>query len=365
MSADTDAVTLAIAGHEHRDWERYSIDSDFFTAADAWSLSLGIPATAIPDYVKPWAEVQVRLGTDVILTGRVDAVRRRLAKGEHRLELHGRDRAGVLLDCSAPVLARRELTLAEICATYLRPLGIDRMDVQGGDSRKKVTVEPGMSAWEALERAAELAGLWPWFTPDGVLKVAAPDYGRAVDAELILDTTGTKNNVLDLSLEDNCQRRWSEVTVLGQGTGDEHEGAQPAIKAVARDAEAGFARPLIRDATHLETTAQAQARANKLLSDSIFESWQAVARGGAIARTAGPYGSRACISGSSPRPWAWTWTPCWPGVPCPVTARAAPSPPSTCGPGHCGCRTLPPRPNTNTAKRAATAAPATSAPDRP
>lgn len=278
MSADTDAITLAIAGHEHRDWERYSIDSDFFTPADAWSLSLGIPATAIPDYVKPWAEVQVRLGTDVILTGRVDAVRRRLAKGEHRLELHGRDRAGVLLDCSAPVLARRELTLAEICATYLRPLGIDRMDVQGGDSRKKVTVEPGMSAWEALERAAELAGLWPWFTPDGVLKVAAPDYGRAVDAELILDTTGTKNNVLDLSMEDNCQRRWSEVTVLGQGTGDEHEGAQPAIKAVARDAEAGFSRPLIRDAAHLETTAQAQARANKLLSDAIFESWQAVAR---------------------------------------------------------------------------------------
>ena len=26
MSADTDAITLAIAGHEHRDWERYSID---------------------------------------------------------------------------------------------------------------------------------------------------------------------------------------------------------------------------------------------------------------------------------------------------------------------------------------------------
>ena len=91
MSADTDAITLAIAGHEHRDWERYSIDSDFFTPADAWSLSLGIPATAIPDYVKPWAEVQVRLGTDVILTGRVDAVRRRLAKGEHRLELPGRE----------------------------------------------------------------------------------------------------------------------------------------------------------------------------------------------------------------------------------------------------------------------------------
>lgn len=279
MSADTETITLAIAGHEHKDWERYSIDSDFFTPADAWSLSLGIPASQIPDYVKPWAEVQVRLGKDVILTGRIDAVRRRIAKGTHTLELHGRDRAGILLDCSAPVLARRELSLEEICATYLRPLGIDRMEVQGKDSRKKVTVEPGMSAWEALERAAELSGLWPWFTSDGVLKVAAPDYSRAADAELILEAEDSKkNNVLDLALEDNCQRRYSEVTLLGQGTGDEHEGAQTAIKAVARDNDAGFSRSLIRDGAHLESTAQAQAKANKLLSDSIFESWQVTAR---------------------------------------------------------------------------------------
>ena len=279
MSADNNKLTLAISGYEHRDWERYSIDSDFFTPADGWSLSLGIPATAIPDYVKPWAEVQVRLGTDVILTGRVDAVRRRLAKGTHTLELHGRDRAGILLDCSAPILARRELTLEEICTTYLRPLGIDRIEVQGKDTRKKVTVEPGMSAWEALERAAELAGLWPWFTADGVLKVAAPDYSRAVDAELILEAEdGKKNNVIELSLEDNCQRRYSEVTLLGQGTGDERKGANPSIRAVARDEDAGFSRPLIRDGAHLETTAQAQAKANKLLSDSIFESWQATAR---------------------------------------------------------------------------------------
>ena len=42
MSADADAITLAIAGHEHRDWERYSIDSDFFTPAGAcpWASRL-------------------------------------------------------------------------------------------------------------------------------------------------------------------------------------------------------------------------------------------------------------------------------------------------------------------------------------
>lgn len=279
MPADADRISLAVAGHEHRDWESYSIDSDFFTPADAWQVSLGIPAGDMPAHIRPWAEAEVRLGADVVLTGRIDALRRRLSKGAHTLTLFGRDRAAVLLDCSAPVLARRELTLAEVCATWLRPLGIDRIETQGGDRRKKVTVEPGMSAWEALERAAELAGLWPWFAPDGVLHVAAPDYGRSTDAELILRAdAGTKNNVLELSFEEDVRRRYSEVTVLGQGTGDEHSGAQPALKAVARDARAGFYRPLIRDAARLETAAQAQARANKLLSDSIFESWLVTAR---------------------------------------------------------------------------------------
>ena len=292
MPADArDAVTLAVAGREHRDWESYSIDSDLFTPADAWQVSLGIPAGEVPASLHPWAEVELRLGTDTVLTGRIDVLRRRLARGAHSLTLHGRDRAAVLLDCSAPVLARRELSLAEICATWLRPLGIDRMDIQGGDTSKKVTVEPGMSAWEVLERAAEASGLWPWFAPDGVLHVAAPDYGRATDAELILRDNGqdggqdggrdggsAKNNILDLSYEDDIRRRWSEVTVLGQGTGDETDGARPHIKAVARDQAAAFHRPLIRDAAYLESDGQAQARANKLLADSIFESVLTTAR---------------------------------------------------------------------------------------
>lgn len=100
----------------------------------------------MPASLHPWAEVELRLGTDTVLTGRIDVLRRRIARGAHSLTLHGRDRAAVLLDCSPPVLARRELSLAEICATWLRPLGIDRMDIQGGDTSKKVTVEPGMSA---------------------------------------------------------------------------------------------------------------------------------------------------------------------------------------------------------------------------
>ena len=35
-SDDADKVGLVIAGREHRDWERYEVDSDLLTPADGW-----------------------------------------------------------------------------------------------------------------------------------------------------------------------------------------------------------------------------------------------------------------------------------------------------------------------------------------
>ena len=70
-------ISITIDGHTHKDWTRYSIDSDLFTPADAWQMGLGIPAGKLPGYVRPWAAVEVREGDTLILTGRVDALRRR------------------------------------------------------------------------------------------------------------------------------------------------------------------------------------------------------------------------------------------------------------------------------------------------
>lgn len=269
---DKDAISLTIAGHLHHDWTRASIDSDLFTPADAWQVGLGIPAAQIPEWVRPWAPVEVRIGDALVLSGRIDAIRRTIRKDALDLTLSGRDGAAVLLDCSAPVKTRRDVTVEEVCALIVRPLGIDRIDVQqGGPPRKKVSVEPGMTAWEALTRAAEASGLWPWFTPDGVLKVAAPDYSRPADAELLCAFDGTKNNVLSVEYETDISRRYSEVTVLGQSVGNEDDEAQNAISGRAWDALAWFQRPLIRDEGHVDSIAEAKTRAKKILSDSVFE----------------------------------------------------------------------------------------------
>lgn len=267
------AISITIDGHTHRDWLRYSIDSDLFTPADAWQMSLGIPAGKLPGYLRPWAKVEVREGDSLILTGRIDSLRRRISKNESSLELSGRDGAAILLDCSAPILTQREVTVAEVCASMLRPLGVDKIKVQsGGAAYKKVAVEPGMSAWEALQRAAEASGLWPWFEPDDTLMVSAPDYSRAVDAELVLVKDGTGNNVLDITLEESCNRRYSEVTVLGQSIGGEDDEADTQLTHTVKDKGAWFYRPFIRDEGHVDSTDMASRRARKIITDGIMES---------------------------------------------------------------------------------------------
>ena len=77
---DTGRITVRVAGREHRDWTTYRIDSHLITPADAWQVTLGIPADAMPNTVKPWAEVEICLGQDVVLTGRIDRIEREVAK---------------------------------------------------------------------------------------------------------------------------------------------------------------------------------------------------------------------------------------------------------------------------------------------
>lgn len=278
MSMPDSCPRIIIAGREHRDWLRYSIDSDFFTPADAWSMSLGIPAGRIPATIEPWAAVEIRMGTDLVLTGRIDNMRRRIARGEHVLELAGRDNAAILLDCSAPIFVQREVSLSEVCALCCRPLGVSRIDVQGGDTQKKVTVEPGMTAWDALQRSAEANGLWPWFTPEGVLKVGAPDYSISISAELLMHFDGKQNNLLDLSIEESAERRYSHVTVLGQSNGSEDDESDHSLKYTVKDPRCKYYRPLIRNEGHIDSTDMASRKARKIISDSVMESLTITAR---------------------------------------------------------------------------------------
>ena len=104
-----------------------------------------------------------------------------------------------------------------------------------------------------------------------------PDYAtvsfEAVEASPDIDSSaGAKNNVISLEMEESCNRRHSEVTVLGQSTGGEDDEAQNALRATVKDGGAWFYRPLIRDEGHVDSVAMARTRARKVITDGVFDS---------------------------------------------------------------------------------------------
>ncbi len=270
-SRDIEPVSLLIGGRVHSAWTRYSVSSDLLTPASAWNVSLGLPEGEMPPTVRPGAPVSVRVGNDPVMVGYVDQVNHEISKS-HTLRMNGRDGAGLLVDCSAPIFVARNLSLAEIVDTVVKPLGVSkiRVDAKGG-AAEKVAVEPGDTAWDVISKAAEANGLWPWFAPDGTLIVGGPDYQAAPVASLIMRRDGQGNNVSRLTVDESIAKRYSEITVLGQAHGTESAGGANALKSVMHDPDVPLYRPKIvleGDAPNAEAVSR---KAKKLLADGRLD----------------------------------------------------------------------------------------------
>jgi prophage tail gpP-like protein len=269
MPSPSDNIAVLIGGKAHDQWETYEITSDLFIPADEWHVSVGFKDHIVPDYIYGGAAAQVRLGGDTILTGQLDETDHFTDKRSNTLTLTGRDGAAVLVDCSAPIFTARQVTLEEVIAKVVRPLGITRIRVDGPNTvREKINVEPGETAWTVLQNAAEANGLWPWFEPDGTLVVGGPDYAAPVVAELVMRISGNGNNMESFRRTENISERYSEVTLLGQTHGTEKEDGKHDIKAMAIDKGVVGYRPLIVVDHEIDNPAQANQRAQKLIADS-------------------------------------------------------------------------------------------------
>lgn len=283
MSTRPDEVELKIGGLTHKGWTQYEIDSDLLTPADAWRVRLAQPVIDLPEGVVEGAPVEVRMSGETVLQGRLDERVLTVGKGQHELMLAGRDGAGILLDCSSPVLSISQLTLEQIVVKVVRPLGITRIRIEADNARlrEKVNTEPGDTAWDSLRRAAEANGLWPWFEPDGTLVVGGPRYDQPPVATLVLRADGKGNNVLSLSERRSMVERYSEVTVFGQshaaGLGAGERDGRHNIKATVKDEGVMVYRPKIVVDHEAVNADIARARGRKVVSDSLLKSFTLIA----------------------------------------------------------------------------------------
>ncbi len=298
-SALSEEVVLVVDGRAHTRWERYRIDSDLLTPADAWDLSLWAsrsagedtlqPMRLLPDYVTAGAEVQLLLGGERVLRGRIDSVEETLDKSQHTVQMSGRDFGAALVDCSVPMLSLKNATLDQIIKSVVKPVapskigsfGIDKVDYRAklGAPRQTVHTEPGQTVWDWLLAACEANQVWPWFAPDGTLVIGSPDYSNETNppaANLVLraeDGAGSAsgNNIKRLHRHKSIHSRYTHITVLAQSAGTGEEGHN-ALATVQDDDLLADYPSLYRPKTVLDGNAESQdlalRRANKLLADS-------------------------------------------------------------------------------------------------
>lgn len=268
MPTPNNTVSLLIAGKTHSQWTDYDIDSDLLTPADDFQVTLGRPVDAKPDAVQPGDTVEVRVGEDTVLSGRIDRVSTTTAKGEKTLTISGRDDAGILLDCSCPIFNAQDMDLKQIIDTIVKPLGISKIRIDAAQTARtnKVQIEPGSRAWDALAQYAEANGLWPWLEPDGTLVIGGPDYTAKPVADLIVRVSGQGNNVEQLQVERDFSQRFSEITVLGQSHSGKHN-----LRATVKDDTVKVHRPLIIVEADVDNQAAAERKAKKRLGDSKLD----------------------------------------------------------------------------------------------
>ncbi|AWX14647.1 phage tail protein [Mergibacter septicus] len=268
-------IVVEIDGKQHKHWKSYSIDSDFLIPADAFSFDVGVSSenTVLPDFTGKNAVVKIN--GETVLTGIIDSTRHSILKGQRSFSLNGRDRASLLIDCSAPVTNVKGLTVLEAVKKIVAPLGITQVELKAESNPKldKVDIEIGETTWSAITRCANSAGLHCWFDPRGVLIVGGADYSQPTVAELYSLKNGQLSDMSSIELMRDISQRYSEVVFLGQRHGRENDSNKNDLKWVYKDSAVDFYKSktvVIADVENLEAL---KKHAKKFISDSMLASF--------------------------------------------------------------------------------------------
>jgi prophage tail gpP-like protein len=278
-----EAITLTIGGLAHATWDGWSVESDLLTPSDAFEMELYTRETKqLPSVLVEGAPCILTLGGDRVLTGQIDEFEHDISRQGIAIRINGRDGAAPLVDCSCPFVAMREASLADIVSQVVKPLGVSKIEIRAASAktRRRIQIEPGQSAWEALLQVAEANGLWPWFEPDGRLVIGGPDYTSAPVHALVMNLDGQGNNVERLSVRRSFAIRYSQITVLGQHGQYDNDGfdtTRSHLRSVIQDdalAKRGIFRPKVIVDSSSESQDMATTRARKLLADSRLEGFE-------------------------------------------------------------------------------------------
>lgn len=270
-------IIVEIDGKQHKQWKSYDIDSDFLIPADSFNFELGKSSQieVLPNFSGKTAVVKIN--GETILTGIVDTTNHRIGKNGRTFALNGRDKASILVDCSAPITNVQGMSLLDAIKKIVSPLGITQVELKAekNPTLSKVDIDVGETAWEAIMRCANSAGLHCWFDPKGVLIVGGADYSSPPVATLCCVKSGdvSQNNFTEANLSYDVSQSYSEVTFLAQKHGNSSDSAKHDFKWVYKNGEMDLYKPktvVLGDVENLEALMK---QAKKQVSDWQLDSF--------------------------------------------------------------------------------------------
>lgn len=161
----------------------------------------------------------VRLGDETLITGYVDQVELALSGTDRGVTVGGKDAAAALVECSAS-LGTWQLTgqtLLQVAERLASPYGVG-VSVQPGLVLGRISVvalDPGDSAWEALEKVCRLAGCLA--VSDGRGGILLTRSGSAAAGTALVEG----ENILAASSRFSAADRFRTYSVTGQTAGSD------------------------------------------------------------------------------------------------------------------------------------------------
>lgn len=211
----TPVVKLLVNGRAYAGWQGVSIEKTIDAIAGRFTLTV---TDKWRGQVERWSifpgdECVLKLDDVTVLTGYVDATNMEYDAASRTISVTGRDKTGDLVDCSAVIKNQelRGLDLLEITKRIAEPFGIPvATEIPTGDKFIVFAIQPGETAWEAIERAARMRGAV--MVADGMGGLTIADVGNQYSFDALIEG----KNILSAQSSYDNKDRYSEYIVRGQ-----------------------------------------------------------------------------------------------------------------------------------------------------
>lgn len=228
-------IELKIDGRAYSGWKRLSV----VRSIEALAGKFDIEASDKRPFPIPRAgAVELLLHGQTIITGYTDSLTAAVTSDEHILTITGRDKTCDLVDSSSLVDSQEinGATLQEIIEEIIRPFGITAIfETSPAQVFKKFSFQEE-TAFEAIERACRLRGVFASSTAAGELVIQ--EYGSARAGSGIV----MGKNVLTSRVVYNEKDRFSVYKVYGQQPGDDNTTAEASTQPAGEARDLGVER---------------------------------------------------------------------------------------------------------------------------